>query len=122
MRWYASLLGLLLLAQVGQCNAPPDGRPGWRWTSDGVWLNDWTGEVYPSSPLPPVPALGPQTYVASFATDTEGWVSIGGQGPGAPDGSTTEAGAWVPDGYAGGGFVSRGPWWLDTNQGRSDQG
>jgi len=122
MRWYTSVLGLILLAQAAQGGAP-DGRPGWRQTSEGEWVNDRTHERYvPGTLPPPVPALGPQTYAASFASDTEGWASIGGQAPGSPDGSTIEASAWTPNGYAGGGFVSRGPWWLDTNQGRSDQG
>src|SRR5207302_3017775 len=27
-------------------DAAPDARPGWRWTSEGGWLNDLTGEAF----------------------------------------------------------------------------
>jgi len=33
-------------APGSDASTPPDSRPGWRWTSDGQWVNDLTGEVF----------------------------------------------------------------------------
>lgn len=104
-----------LLAQLVDPTTRPDGRPGWRWTSDGVWLNDWTGEVYPGSSLPTAPEPGPHVYTAGFVTGPEAWESTG-------YGAVTRQ-EWTADGRAhGGAFLSTGPWWLDTNQGTTDMG
>jgi hypothetical protein len=108
------LLAGMVLAQVVNPDTPPDPRPGWRWTSDGVWLNDWTQEKFPGDALPPRPAPGPYVYSASFDDGPDEWASLGY--------GAVQRHEWTPAGKAGGAFVSTGPWWLDTNQGTSEMG
>ena len=93
---------------------PPDDRPGWRWTSEGGWLNDLTGEQFVDgtlvSPSDPQPAPDSESYLPP--DDRLAWRSLSvvedtGRGLGAespltaafPDGGAepTEAGAATPD-------------------------
>ena len=65
-------------------NVPPDTRPGWRWTSEGQWLNDISGEYFADGrflqPPRPAPGSGP----TAPPDDQPGW-------------RWTSDGAWLND-------------------------
>ena len=86
---------------------PPSSSPGWRVTSNGVWLNDLSGEVLgPGAPLPLSPPVGPQVYVANFDRGGQQWKSI------FPFHEARErAVPWQRAGF----IQSKGPWWPDSN-------